>query len=462
MKKGISLLLLLCLAGCSQKHIKQKSKRTFSNINHTLQDTYHTAIAWDQPLLENTDQPLSLEQAINFAMHNNVQLQADLEKLGIANADLMQAQLFSNPQLVAAFRIPKKRSVLIGEETANLKADIEIDFFWQLSDLWQVPLRKRVAEDELEIVSLRVLQKILDVYTETKITYARIIYWQALCTNAQAALQQAQELNKQIKYRFNFGYNTEQEIQLANAQVKMLEINVIEAENQLTDYYARLRELLHLPVNSNPVHIVNDISIPAQLPPQKQVEQFMFTNRPEVHIAQTNIQQAQHKIKLERANVFDNVQFGLAYERDPSGLDTRGPFFGINFPLFDLNQAQISRAKTILIQREKELISTKNILLTELILIYQQVQTDLQKIPAFQQLLSSYQEAINFDLTYAKGMQLNWLQAMQNQLAYYEQRKQFIMLLMNTSKNLAQLERAIGASLNIKFNLKKLPVDRLI
>ncbi|GAI76032.1 unnamed protein product, partial [marine sediment metagenome] len=257
-------------------------------------------------------------------------------------------------------------------------------------------------------------------------------------------------------------YNMEQEIHLADAQVNMFELDVIEADNQLTDAYTRLRELLHLPVNSDPLPIIQNMNILVQLPSQKQIQQLMMANRPEVHIAQMHIQQAKHEIKLERAKVFDDVQFGLAYERDTNGLSTRGPFFGISFPLFDLNQAQISRAKTILIQREKELISTKNILLTELILVYQQLQTNLEKIPQFLQMLRAYQKAIQFDLAYAKGMQLNWIHAMQNQLAYYTQRKAFIMLLINTSKVVAQLERAMGASLDKKFNLKKLPIDKLI
>ena len=142
MKKNIALLLLLCLAGCSQKHIKQKSKRTFSQVNHILQDTYHTTIAWDQAILKDETQTLSLKDAITTAMHNNPQLQADLEILGIANADLVQAGLYTNPFISSVFRLPKKC-----DETTN----IETDFIWNFSDLWQVPLRKNVARDEFEI-----------------------------------------------------------------------------------------------------------------------------------------------------------------------------------------------------------------------------------------------------------------------------------------------------------------------
>ena len=458
MKKGISVVVLLFLAGCSQKHIQRKSKKTVAGLNAQLHSTYHTQVAWDQQFIH-PDEPLSLERAITMAMQNNAQLQADLEMLGIANADLMQAQLFSNPELATAFEIPKQSS---RSEDTRLKTDVDIELAWKLSDLWQVPLRKRVAEDELEIISLRVLQNILDIYAETKIVYSDIVYQKALYVNAQAAYAQAKELNKQIKYRYNFGYNTEQEIYLSNADVKKAKIELTQAQRRLDEAYVRIRELLYLPISTDPIALTQDLFIPAQLPSQKQVGQLMLKNRPEIHIAQMHIEQATHKIKLERAKVFDDVQIGLSYARKPDGRIRRGPLFGLSLPVFDLNQAQISRAKTVREKRKKELISTKHMLLKKVLLIYQEVETKIKNIARRKQILDTYQKAIDFDLSYAQNMQISWIHAMQNQLAYYEQRKLLLTLLMETSKNLAELERSIGTSLNIKFNLKKLPIDKLI
>jgi len=449
----IFLLLLLCISGCSQTRIASKSKKTFSQLKKTTEKRYNSEVLWNQSTYEPLESGLSRQQAIELAMRNNPQLQADLETLGIANADLAQAGLYTNPFISSVFRLPKKC-----DETAN----IETDFIWNFSDLWQVPLRKKVASDGLEITSLRVLQSIFNTYTQANIVYDTVIYWQLLLKNGLDTYKKAKELNKQIKYRFNFGYVQKYDIELSNAQLNMFANDILDFENQLTDAILQFKNLMHVELNYKLIPLSDNFSIIKTLPSEEDVITTMLNNRPELQIAYLNIQLARHTISLEKGRVFDNVGFGIGLERGTDGTLVRGPLVTINFPIFDLNQAQIKRAKFILQQHEDELHAIKYNLITETKLLYQSIETDLKKLPFYQKILTSYKKATQFGLKYGNMMQLNWTFYLQAQVDYYLQKKMAIDLLYSLSKTKAQLERAMGASLDKKFKLNNLPIDKLI
>ena len=83
---------------------------------------------------------LTVDEAAQIALLNNPQLRAALYEIGVARADLVQSGLLSNPSLGVSMRLP----------SAGGLADIELDLAQNIADLWQIPVRKRAAERNLE------------------------------------------------------------------------------------------------------------------------------------------------------------------------------------------------------------------------------------------------------------------------------------------------------------------------
>ena len=107
---------------------------------------------------------LSADAAVQVALLNSPRLQATYEDLGVAQAQLVQAGLLSNP-------------VFGGRALWGLSEGGSPDFgfnvaFEFLDVLW-VPLRRRVARSEYDAARLRVAEAVLDLAVRTRSAYTR-------------------------------------------------------------------------------------------------------------------------------------------------------------------------------------------------------------------------------------------------------------------------------------------------
>ena len=84
--------------------------------------------------------PLNADRAVQVALLNNRELQARFEEIGIAQADVIQAGLITNPNFSANFRFPDR-----SPSGTNIEYSIAQNFL----ELLVLPLRKRIANAQL-------------------------------------------------------------------------------------------------------------------------------------------------------------------------------------------------------------------------------------------------------------------------------------------------------------------------
>jgi cobalt-zinc-cadmium efflux system outer membrane protein len=121
-------------------------------------------------------QSLTIDTAVQIALLNNRSLQATFEEIGLSAADVREAATIPNPRFDLAIRVPDKppSGTYIDYNTA-------IDFL----SIIMIPLKKRVAQDRLESVALRVADDTLELVSKVKIAFY--------------SLQASQQLLKQFK-----------------------------------------------------------------------------------------------------------------------------------------------------------------------------------------------------------------------------------------------------------------------
>ena len=121
-------------------------------------------------------QPLTIDTAVQIALLNSRSLQATFEEIGLSAADVREAATVPNPRFDLAIRVPDKppSGTYIDYNTA-------IDFL----SIIMIPLKKRVAQDRLESVALRVADDTLELVSKVKIAFY--------------SLQASQQLLKQFK-----------------------------------------------------------------------------------------------------------------------------------------------------------------------------------------------------------------------------------------------------------------------
>ena len=122
-KVALFVFFFIGLPSCNNKKVQQK-KHTIQN--RTMQQMAYEPFAI-HPLIDQNNDILDQKRIVQLSLQYNAHLQQELQKLDITNADLMQAGLFSNPELFSVFRIP---------ESKNLKTNIELDLLFSISDFW--------------------------------------------------------------------------------------------------------------------------------------------------------------------------------------------------------------------------------------------------------------------------------------------------------------------------------------
>lgn len=455
MKKYLILSTLFLIPGCGQKvnvrpeftELKKRTVKATGSSIHMNIDACDNVIEVQD--FENTiTNGLSRNEAVSIALQNNPELQAEFQNLGIAKADLVQAGLYTNPNINSVFRFPTASQ---GPGTAQM--NIEAVAAFRLSDLWQVPLAQNVAQDLLEIISLRILAMILDIVAQTKMVYDACVATELQLTNLKELLTATKELQEEIKYRQHYGYTADIDIDFIDAQVGKLESDLAQKESDVATNFIELKKLMGMTPSSDPIELYDGIDQTLPLPELSMLEDYAFANRPEIQIACTKIQQYKDTIRLERAKIVKEVDIGVAFKQDfDRPFRGWGPYASVQLPLFDINYAQIARAEFLLKQSEKELVAQKIRIHEEIRNHYVTVQALTKEITWYSNsVIPSQEKAIDYAYDYAHTMQLNMERAIETKVKYFQAYAQLIDKQYHALKEFAQLERAVGKNIEIEI-----------
>jgi len=442
------ILAIILIPSCAPNRINTKKER--KHINYFSEERINKSISRyntsDGPEYQNKklnfhDQTLSLDKAISVALEHNNSLQADLESLGIAKADLIQAGLLSNPYFETEYKIPRP-------QCKNEHAKVELHLSFTLSDLWQIPRRKKVAQDELEITSIRIVNSIIDIFSRTKIAYYSSIYASDQEHLAERILHESKKLEDRYSYRQQLGYSSELDTNLAHVMVQHWLIEVNQSKNTVYASFRDLENILGIEISNQPIILENIIDIQSfEMPTLKELEQYAIENRPELQMTRLRIQKAADLIKYEQSQFIPSVELGLAYEREIDKKKLAGPMLNISLPIFDTNYAQVARARAQKKQFEQEYRTVLRTTLTEVKQLYNKFNVMKDSIKKYNAMIPSFNDALSYVKKHMKNMQFTMLTFYQTQIAYYQEQQNALNAQLELLTTLAQLEKAIGKQL---------------
>ena len=200
---GRSLLLgLVWLVGCAHVDPKPDYARVAQVVEQrtsaaSVYDPADEALVADRVsgLLRPT---LTIENAVRIALLNNPGFQAGFATLGASRADVVQSTLLTNPSLTFGFEFPD----------GGGRSKIIASWAQQVADLWQIPVRKKIAEAELERTLLATARRGIDLVAETKTRCYRLL-----------ALQQSEKVLREARAL------AEQSLHVAQAQLEAGEVS---------------------------------------------------------------------------------------------------------------------------------------------------------------------------------------------------------------------------------------------
>jgi len=135
------VFFILFLSGCRKGNIEKEFSHikdsTYIMTGYDVVLLSSVEMSVDEMVMQKIAAGITRNEAISIALKNNPELQVHFETLGIAKADLEQAGLYTNPDIHGFFWPPLEDTVM----------ETEVEPFFKISDLWQVPLIKKVQKD---------------------------------------------------------------------------------------------------------------------------------------------------------------------------------------------------------------------------------------------------------------------------------------------------------------------------
>ncbi len=294
--------------------------------------------------------PLVVDEAVKLALVQNRELRASMYELGIARGQAVQAGLLPNPEIEVSLRAPQ-------DPFQRLQADI--GFEYNVSALILVPLRKGIADSELEATRVRVARDVLETAFQARLAFYDV-----------QARQSVLDLRKRAFDAFQAGYAAAEElhrvgnlpdVDLATqrAAVEASRIEVAESENDLLD----ARERLNVAVGLSGAQTTWSIAGP--LPPPEDLPRDADSTEKKVIAASLDLAEMAKRMEavakrlgLHRTEgVLPHLSGGFHGEQDGISWELGG-HVTVALPIFDRAQGKIISAKSELGAMRERYVAT--------------------------------------------------------------------------------------------------------
>lgn len=336
---------------------------------------------------------LTEQECVQLALLNNRAFQSQFQEIGVSRAEFVQSGLFSNPTLSFSSRF-----LDVGG-----RANLSFGLAQELVDLWQIPVRRRVAKDKLESTILAVATSAVDLAARTRTAYFQALAREgveAVAADNQGMLQETLALTQR---RFDAGEATALDKSLVRAAALDGAVRLAGVRRDREVAFATLEHLLGVSPDQGSITLAGaDPGVARDLEDESVLLQRALSNRLDVRMASLALDAAAAEISGQRRALVPSVALGLDGERPdqtsasaPKSLGGRiaaaetaiaspsqalrdrvvqriddarqrksdkaqavdlllGPSLQVTVPLFDQNRAQVAKARFQFAQKQKD------------------------------------------------------------------------------------------------------------
>jgi len=334
-------LLLALLSGCATVQPQPRLDEVTSQVGARLDQQ----IAWhqndeDRQWTESTVKTLlqdgmTADDAVRIALINSPSLQGLYERLGIAQADLVQAGLAENPTLSLQY--------LSGNDGNIFEGAIVQDFV----SLFTLSARKRIGAAGARQATLEVSQAVTDRAAEVRTAYFSVVA-DAQSLELRRQVADATAAGAELAARQYAAGTLARRDQLAQQSFYGRTIaEAARAEAQLAADRERVNRLLGLTGELTQWRVPERLpELPAQLPDLQDLEAAAVSQRLDLAAANAEVDALARVSGLTRSTRWLSfLGVGVAYKREPGDENFFGPEVEFELPLFDQGQARVARAQ---------------------------------------------------------------------------------------------------------------------
>ncbi len=349
------LLSIVFLNGCASVALNAG----FDQVQATVEERAAIKIYWNngtdldkeaaEKLGSLLKDKLTVDDAVQIALLNNRELQAVYSDLGVAQADLVQAGLLSNPIFDGAVKWPT---------SGGGKPELELAVVMNFLDIIYLPLRKRVAAARFEEAKTRVSGMVLDFAARVR---AAFLLHQAneQMLDLRQTIVQALTVSFEVTRRLlDAGNITDLEFARERALLETGKLALRSAEVAVRQSREELNTLMGLWGKQTEWQTDERLpEIPQQPIQTEDIERVALSRSVDLLNARQRLVSAGEQLGLNRATaLIPESHMGALGERTDGEWEV-GPVLEFPIPLFDQGQARTGRAAAELRRAQQEYYS---------------------------------------------------------------------------------------------------------
>jgi cobalt-zinc-cadmium efflux system outer membrane protein len=331
------------------------TEETFPGVEQSIQQRTGKMVRWevDRAAREQTlrdvrrllQKPLTVESAVQIALFNNRSLQATFEEIGLSAADLLEAATIPNPKIDLAIRFPDKPP-----SGTYVDYSAAIDFL----RIMMIPLKKRVAKDQMKAAALRVADETLGLVAQVKEAFYSLQASQQLLKRFQLIVDTNAAALDLAQRQHEAGNTTDLALIQQQANYSRSRLDIATTDAEIRRDREKLNRLLGLWGGDTEWQVDGELpEVPNSDVPMKSLERLAISQRLDLQANYLLLTSEIRDLGLTKAFRFlGALDFGVESERETDAQTRTGPTFAIELPIFNQGQARIRRGEAALRRAE--------------------------------------------------------------------------------------------------------------
>ena len=349
------LAIGLIVSGCAAP------PASFERVRSQVGERTNHHVAWNRGSVDDARitgevrallrRPLTAERAVQVALLNNRDLQASFEEIGIAQADLIEAGLLTNPSLGVSVRFPDR---------SPSGTNVEYSIAQNLIELILRPARTRIAAGQVAQAETRAADQVLKVAAEVKTAFYTAQASRQLLDRLRV-VSQVNETAVEFTKRLHEAGNVS-DLDLANQQsaYEQSRLEIAQTELQLRRDREKVNRLLGFWGSEINWDMVDHLpEIPGREVSLRGLESRALGQRLDLQARKMQLDSLGEALALRTHTRFlpAEIKLGVDTERDPDGVRVTGPTLDLELPIFNQGQGAIAKLTAQYRQAEREVES---------------------------------------------------------------------------------------------------------
>lgn len=289
------------------------------------------------------------EQAVWIALVNNAAFQEALSNVGLAEADILQAQTLPNPTLSMLFPAGPKQ--------------LEFAVKYPVEAMWLRPKRIEIAKLDADNVAKTLQQSSLDLVRDVRIAYTNLSLAKERVKLANKAVDLSRQVAKLVDARRRAGTALELESTTAKSDELQAKQELAQLEDGITLAKNRLAKFLGVGLSDFSISTSGLDTSPSVPDDSNALLNDAFAARPDLRAAEIAIESA-----MKRAGLAESEAYKLTAVLDTNGSGSdfeAGPGIDLPIPIFDRNKAGKARAKAAIQKASRHYLAVRDQIILE-------------------------------------------------------------------------------------------------